>query len=357
MWFSMYKLFSAWLQKYFANKEAMCLVILLISCSLLFKFFDSIFTPLLTSIIIAYLLTNLVKFFDKHKIPHLLSVLLAFVFFIGLVILIFIWLLPLVWSELNNLFQALPSICSQTQKWLSDVQMRYSAYISFPTLQQMIASWDLRLDNIGKLAWSFSLASLNHLTTFLVYVILVPLFVFFFLKDYVVIGNWLKKFLPKKRDNLSSMGRIMHYKIGRYIAGKALEMLIIFVVSAIAFWLLDLDYVILLALLVALSVLIPYVGVTVVTIPVVIISLLKFGWSTHFLYIMSIYTIITVIDGNVLVPLLFAEVMKLHPVAILLSAFVFGSLFGFWGVFFSIPLATLIDVLLTMWPTKQQIES
>lgn len=352
----MYKIIADWLQKYFANKEAMCLLWLILGCFLLLKFFDSIFTPLLTSVAIAYLLTSLVKFFDKHKIPHLLSVILAFIFFIGLVVLIFLWLLPLVWAELNLLFQALPSIFSQLQQWLADLQARYSSYVSFPTVQQIIASWDLRLDNIGKLAWSFSLASLNHFTTFLIYLILVPLFVFFFLKDSLAIGKWLRRFLPKNRERLCAMSKVMNYKIGRYIAGKALEMLILFVASAIAFWLLDMDYVILLALLVALSVLIPYIGVTVVTIPVVVIALLKFGWTSHFLYIMSVYTIITVLDGNVLVPLLFAEVMKLHPVAILLSAFVFGSLFGFWGVFFSIPLATLIDVLLNMWPKTKEIE-
>jgi putative permease len=58
-------------------------------------------------------------------------------------------------------------------------------------------------------------------------------------------------------------------------------------------------------------------------------------------WLMGAYVVIQVLDGNVLAPLIFSEAVQLHPVFILLGVVVFGSLFGFWGVFFAIPLATL----------------
>ena len=69
---------------------------------------------------------------------------------------------------------------------------------------------------------------------------------------------------------------------------------------------------------------------------------------------MLAYTIIQALDGNVLVPLLFSEAVNLHPVAIILAVLVFGGLWGFWGVFFSIPLATLVKGILYAWPIAVQ---
>ena len=70
------------------------------------------------------------------------------------------------------------------------------------------------------------------------------------------------------------------------------------------------------------------------------------------MYLSILYTVIAILDANLLVPLLFSEKMHLHPVAIIFAILVFGTLWGFWGIFFAIPLATLVDVLLREWPRK-----
>jgi len=67
---------------------------------------------------------------------------------------------------------------------------------------------------------------------------------------------------------------------------------------------------------------------------------------------MAIYAFIQFLDGNLLVPLLFSEVVNLHPVAIIVAVVFFGSLWGVWGVFFAIPLATLVQAMLKAWPTE-----
>ena len=56
-----------------------------------------------------------------------------------------------------------------------------------------------------------------------------------------------------------------------------------------------------------------------------------------------------------LVPILFSDVVNLHPVAIIVAILIFGGLWGFWGVFFAIPLATLVKSLLAAWPTRSGI--
>jgi len=69
---------------------------------------------------------------------------------------------------------------------------------------------------------------------------------------------------------------------------------------------------------------------------------------------MLAYAVIQLLDGNVLVPVLFSEVVSLYPVAIIIAVLVFGGIWGFWGVFFAIPLATLVNAVLRAWPREEE---
>jgi len=149
---------------------------------------------------------------------------------------------------------------------------------------------------------------------------------------------------------LSHVWLEMDQQIGNYVRGKVLEILIVGIVSYIVFLWLGLDYAALLAMVVGLSVLIPYIGATIVTIPVALIAYVQWGVSSEFYSLMIAYGIIQALDGNVLVPLLFSEAVNLHPVAIIVAVLFFGSLWGLWGVFFAIPLATLIKAVMNAWP-------
>ena len=161
---------------------------------------------------------------------------------------------------------------------------------------------------------------------------------------------WVLSFLPKDRSALDDIGRQMNLQIAKYVRGKGIEIVIVGLVSYVAFAWFDLNYTALLALLVGLSVIVPYVGATLVTVPVVLVALLQFGITTEFYWVVGLYLVIQILDGNVLVPVLFSEAVDLHPVAIIIAILVFGGLWGVWGVFFAIPLATVVNVLLVSWP-------
>src|SRR5690606_26598544 len=130
--------------------------------------------------------------------------------------------------------------------------------------------------------------------------------------------------------------------------------LIVGIVTYIVFVILGLNYALLLAVVVGLSVLIPYIGATVATIPVAAVAYVQFGWSGDLALVLLAYGIIQFIDGNILVPFLFSEAVNLHPVAIIAAILLFGGLWGFWGVFFAIPLATLAKAVIYAWPTHQR---
>ena len=86
------------------------------------------------------------------------------------------------------------------------------------------------------------------------------------------------------------------------------------------------------------------------------IAFFQWGWGSEFAYLIIAYGIIQALDGNVVVPLLFSEAVNLHPVAIIVAVLLFGGLWGFWGVFFAIPLATLVKAVLHAWPKQEQFD-
>ena len=186
----------------------------------------------------------------------------------------------------------------------------------------------------------------------LIYVVLTPLSLFFFLKDKELMIGWLESNLPEKRDLFRQVAGEMNAQLGNYVRGKTIEILVVGVVTWVTFAMFGLNYSAILGALVGLSVLIPFLGAAVVTIPVFLVGLIQLGWSFDFAMVMFAYALIQFLDGNVLVPVLFSEVNDLHPIAIIFAVLFFGSLWGVWGVFFAIPLATLIKAVLNAWPVS-----
>jgi len=187
-----------------------------------------------------------------------------------------------------------------------------------------------------------------------VYLILVPLLVFFLLKDKEEMVGMASGVLPQNRRLANKVWVEMNQQISNYIRGKVLEILIVGTVSYITFAVLDLRYSVLLAVLVGFSVLIPYIGAAAVTVPVAIVGLFQWGLTPQFYWLLLAYGIIQALDGNVLVPILFSEAVNLHPVAIIVAVLVFGGLWGFWGVFFAIPLATLVKAVWNALPSNDE---
>ncbi|MFB6260639.1 MAG: AI-2E family transporter, partial [Thiohalorhabdaceae bacterium] len=126
------------------------------------------------------------------------------------------------------------------------------------------------------------------------------------------------------------------------------------VVTYATFRFLGFDYSALLGVVTGLSVLVPYIGAAVVTIPVAMLGLVQWGPSWELTQLIIAYGIIQALDGNVLVPVIFSEAVKLHPVAIILAILIFGSIWGFWGVFFAIPLATVVKSILEAVPRLRE---
>ncbi len=346
----MVKIVKAWMNRYFADEEALLLLLLLAVGFTVVITMGTVLAPMIAAVIFAYLMQGIVNRLRNKGLPHWVAVTSAFSIFVFCLIGFLVFMLPLLGRQITRLASELPDMLNQWKQSLLLLVEKYPEYISQEQLQQIVQSAGTDLGSLGQSFVSFSVSSVPALVTALIYLILVPILVFFFLKDGEKMLSWWASFLPKRRPIMTQVWSEMNLQVANYVRGKVIELLVVGIVSIIAFYLLGLQYALLLGLLVGLSVIVPYIGAAVVTIPVLLIGVFQWGWAPEFWWLMVVYGVIQALDGNVLVPLLFSEVNKLHPVVIILAVLVFGGLWGFWGVFFAIPLATLVKAVFSAWP-------
>lgn len=349
----MIKVLRDWLHRYFSDEQAVVLAVLLILGFAAVLTLGGMLAPVLTGLVLAFLMQGLVTGLVRLRLPQIIAVWLVFALFMSLLGLFLLVLMPLVWQQLSNLFNELPRMLGEWQALFLLLPERYPNLITDAQVLELTESVRGELGQFGQWALSFSLSSLPVLVSAMIYLVLVPILVFFFLKDSQLIGAWFRGYLPRERTLITQVAQEMNQQIANYIRGKFIEIIICGVVTYIAFAALGLNYAALLALLVGLSVVVPYIGAVVVTVPVALIGMFQWGWGDQFIYLLVVYGVIQALDGNVLVPLLFSEAVNLHPVAIICAVLLFGGLWGFWGVFFAIPLATLFKAVLSAWPRRE----
>ena len=341
-----------WFEKHFSDPQAIILISILVLGAILILYWGSILTPVLAGIVIAYVLEGLVCRLNHLGMPRFVAFLLSYALFVTALALILFGLVPLVISQVSQLVVDFPRILSKVQELILSIPEKYPVFAD-QEIEKMLGSFSAELVGVGQKLVSVSLSSVVDVFTVLVYLVVVPLLVFFLLKDKSEILEWFRRFLPEDRGLAYSVWKEVDAKMGNYIRGKLLEIVIVGVATYIPLKVMGMNYAATMSLLVGLSVIIPYVGAVAVTIPVAMIAWFQWGASSDFVYLMIAYLVVQFMDGNILVPLLFSEVVNMHPAAIIIAVLFFGGLWGVWGVFFAIPLATLIQAVIHSWPSIQ----
>ena len=345
---------SDWVRRILPNPQAVSFAIFLLVTSLLVLTLGQMLMPVLAAGVIAYLLDGIVMAAVNRRVPRTAAVIVVYALFLTFLAILLVALLPSLYQQTMQLIQQLPGWVTTGQTLVLELPDKYPDFITEDQLIELMATVRRELLAWGQSMLTYSYASLVSIITLVVYLILVPLLVFFFLMDKEDILAWGSQYLPADRYLSHQVWDEVDMQIGNYVRGKFFEVLILFASSFAVFGLLDLNYALLLSVLMGLSVIIPYVGATLVTFPVVLVAFFQWGISDHLGYLILAYSIIQTVDAVLLIPLLFSEVVNLHPVAIIVSILLFGGLWGFWGVFFAIPLATLVHAILNAWPKREE---
>lgn len=341
------------LKRALPNTQAASLVIIVLVSFVLIYSLSDLLMPVFVSIGIAYLLEGIVRKAERLNMPRFAAVMLVFSLFVtSLVFLLFI-LIPIISQQAVELVQQVPDIISHAQTGIMRLPKLYPKLVSETKIQEILQVVQSELLSYCQSLLSVSAASVMGLISAMIYLFLVPMMVFFLLKDKEILMAWFIRFMPKERHLSVDVWHEVDTQIGNYVRGKVSEVLILCAVSYLTYAIMGLNYALLLAVLMGLQVILPYIGATLVTFPVLGVAYFQWGLSNDdFMSIVIAYAIIQAVDGVLLVPLLFSEAVNLHAIAIIVAILFFGGLWGFWGVFLAIPLATVVKAVLTAWPRQ-----
>ena len=338
--------------KYFYDDEQYAAILILSIGIVILYFLGGIIAPVLVSILIAYILNGLMSFMEEKGNSRILALSVTLVVF-GLFYFSIFLFLPFLSRQILLLVSDIPQIFDSVNLFLSNQLAGYQ--LQSNQLDEVVINAFSYIPTLFQNALLQLNSGFSAVMNALLYLIIVPFLVFFLLKDRDIFINYAKILLPKKKNLLTKIWNDLNMQLYGYLRGKGLEMIIVALVTGFVFYFQEVNYSIILAILVGLSVLVPYVGAILVTIPVVLIGLFQWGLDSNFYIFITSYLIIQALDGNVLMPLLLGREVNLHPVVIITAVLIFGGIWGFWGLLLAIPIATFLRAILVAWPTREDL--
>jgi len=274
----MYDIFRDWYTRNFSDPQAVILAFLLLVVFGLVWLVGDIMAPVLVSLILAYLLEGVVAAMRRWHVPRTVASVIILLLILALSTVVLFGLVPVLSKQLTDVVRELPGMIQNIQERLLLLPEKYPDIFTVEQVNDLITSLRNELTSFTQNVLEFSLARLGTLVMIAVYVVLVPIMVFFALKDKDVLLNFASKFVPKRSELTFQVWREVDGKIANYIRGKFVEVLIVWSVTYILFAVMGLNYSLLLSFLVGLSVIIPYVGAVAVTVPIALIGFFQWGF-------------------------------------------------------------------------------
>lgn len=298
---------------------------------------------------LAYLFNPLLIMMSDYKVNRLVSLVLILLLLLAVSSFVLFCFVPFAVLQITSLLHVLPDMVVALKSAINNLPHQFPEYIDLKQINTLSISLQSWFSTYSSSRLSVLFALIPSAVSLLAYLFLVPVLVFLFLKDGVAIKRWCCSLLPKDSKLFLQFFNDIDMQLGNYIRGKIAEIVIVIIVSWVVFWLLGLKYSFVLALVFGFSVLIPVIGAVFVTVPVAIVAYWQWGGGDWFWLTLLVHGVLLLVDGNFLVPWIFADRLNLHPSVVILAVIYFGNLFGFWGVFFAIPLAGVMSLLLNLW--------
>ena len=323
------------------NRILILIILLSIICISLFYF--NILLPFFIGAFVAYLLNPLVNLLERKKLNrNIVSFLLIIIFFI-LIYSFMLLVIPIIVEQTLRFLEKFPSILNEIELRMSKITDKINSNLFDLNYLDLLKNINQSLGTffkavIGNLFFS-SIAMVNLLS----FLVITPIVALYFLKDWNKITVFIDKNIPRKykktfKNNLKEIDVIL----ASFLRGQFLVSTLLGFYYFLTFYTIGIDYSLFLGVFSGVFSLVPYFGIFISLILSAYISLLQYADPIYILYIIIIFTTAFLLEGYILSPKIIGEKLGLHPLAILYSVFIFGSLLGFIGIFFAIPFASII---------------
>lgn len=316
-----------------------------------------VISPVFIGIIIAWLLDPLVTFLTNKKIPRILSCLIVYFVFIGILVLLFVLMMPSFIEQIKDFVSAIPSFFIDAKNFVSNIVNRFSH------------NYDINLSSIKSQIFSNFEVISNHLTTNLpdmllsfgrslvsggMFLILGLMIGFYMLYDFNKVSSHFIEVLPVSwRSNALELCDRINHSLRGYVTGVLTVMFLVFVTQSIGLSIVGLKAPLVFALFCAITDVIPYFGPYIGAIPAVLVAFSTSPLTGIFCIIAIV--IVQLIENNFYQPLIMGHAMKLHPVTIMVGLLIFEHFFGIIGMIVATPVIAVFKIIFLFFDEKQQL--
>jgi len=307
----------------------------------IYSFLKAVLTPFVIAMIIAYVLNPIVNMLNRRKMPRTIAVLLIYSVFVTSLIVIFINVSPVFMNQLRELNEHLPDLNMKAQSFMNGIYDNKNVPETIRRgVQQSLEQLEVKLSHILSIDVEEITATINVL--FVAFI--VPFLAFYMMKDYKIIEKTVLTLVPKsyRRGTIRLIINI-DQALGNYVRGQFLVCLLIGLMAYIGYWLIGLPYPLLLASLVSLFNIIPYLGPFFGLVPALVVAS-TVSWRMM-LFVVIINLIVQMLEGNVIGPQIVGKTLHLHPLLIIFALLVGGEVGGIVGMILAVPILAVLKVI------------
>ena len=321
-----------------------------LAAGVLLYLLSPILAPFLAGAILAYVLNPLVNRLTGRYLPRIVAVVLVLLFALALVAALALVIVPLFIKELGLMSEQLPAFLAwvnqQFAPWLKE-RFAIEFQLDIETVKQLAGSiLANNQDLVAGLLGSLRIGGLA-LIAFFVNVLLVPVVLFFLLRDWNPLVARIDAMIPR---HMHKRARTIFAEIdavlAEFLRGQLIVMLIMSVYYSVALSATGLEFALPIGIITGLLVIVPYIGAFTGILLGTIAAVLQFDSMSGVAWVWLAFGIGQLTEGMAVTPLLVGERIGLHPVAVIFALLAFGQVFGFFGVLLALPASAALLVAL-----------
>lgn len=309
-----------------------------------------ILTPFVAAAILAYICNPLVNRLCAWKLPRGLATLLVMIALLGAFVLLVLITLPLLQKEVNVFMTRLPDLIDAARnKLLPWLQQHFGIALQLDSamLKDLLLShWQSAGGAAAKvLPWLGG--SGTALLAMLINLALVPLALFYLLRDWPQLLAHVEQAIPRRRhDKIALIASEVDGVLAEFLRGQLAVMLLMSAFYAAGLWFAGLGFALPIGVVAGMLVFVPYLGMISGLLLATLAAFTQFDHFTSVLVVWAVFGAGQLLEGMVVTPWLVGNRIGLHPLAVIFALLAFGQLFGFFGILLALPLsATLLVVL------------
>ncbi|WP_308789099.1 AI-2E family transporter [Thalassobacillus devorans] len=313
--------------------------------------------PIIGAGILFYVTRPIMYFLEQYKFPRLLAILTVYLILILIGFIISKFIAPIAQEQFSRLIDNLPKMMESAQDFIVYWQTNQSL---LPAQVTETINPDNIMENIEKYSESVTTAIINfisYLVSFVIALVLVPFFLFFMLKDGEKLVPFIRQYLNKRvGDSFTRLASSVDHTLQAFIQGQLIVSFFVGVLLFIGYAIISLQYSLTLALFGMVTNVIPFVGPFLAVIPAILVAL--FQDPIMAVYVAIIMLVAQQIESNLISPNVMGKALSIHPLTIITIILAAGSIAGFLGILFAIPVyavfKTIVHHLYQEWLASKE---